>query len=200
MISAVTNPAREPSPEELPTPDRPRSVKTVQGLLLTLVPLVLGVLALAGLAGQCAFNPGAADPRGGPVRTVDAGAQLPALARSAPFPVRVPQLPPSWRANSTGLDRLGRDVVVRAGWITPAGDYLRLSQSSAARNELLAAGTGARPEPAGTVRVRGRDWAVHAAADGERVWLADLGEVRLLITGSAGEPEFRTLAAATLRS
>lgn len=198
MISTVTNPSREPSPGEPPAPARPRSVKTVQGLLLTLVPLVLGVLAIAGLAGQCAFNPGAADPRGGAVRTVDAGQQLPVLARSASFPVRVPQPAPSWRSNSAGLDRLGRDVVVRVGWITPEGGYLRLSQSSAARHELLSAGTGARPEPAGTVRVRDRDWAVHATADGARVWLADLGEVRLLITGSAGEPEYRALAAATL--
>lgn len=195
MIPGVTNPSQEPPSGELATPDRPRSVRTVRGLLLTLVPLVLGVLAIAGLAGQCAFSPGAADPRGGAVRTVDVGAQLPVLARSAPFPVRVPQLPPAWRPNAADSERVGRDVVVRVGWITPAGDYLRLSQSSAPRRELLAGGT--RPAPVETVRVGEQDWAVHATADGERVWVADLGEVRLLITGSAGEPEFRALAAAT---
>ena len=39
---------------------------------------------------------------------------------------------------------------------------------------------------------------MHLAPNGEQVWVADLRAARLLITGSAGEPEFRTLAAATL--
>lgn len=188
MISDVTDSSQ----------GRPRSVQTVRGLLLTLVPLVVGVLVLAGLAGQCSFSPGAADTRGGAVPAVDVRAELPRLARSVPFPVRAPQLPAAWRANSADVQRFGPDAAVRAGWITPGGSYLRLSQSSAGQRELLLADTETRSAATGTVRVGGRDWAVHAAQNGERVWVTDLGAVRLLITGSAAEPEFRTLAAATL--
>lgn len=180
------------------TPSGPRSVRTVRGLLLSLAPLLVLVLAVAGLAGQCSFSPGAPDTRGAPVPTVDADAELRRLAGSVPFAVRVPRLPPAWRANSAGLERVGRDTVVRVGWLTPEGDYLRLSQSSAAERDLVAFETGTRSAATGTVRVQGTDWAVYAAPQGERVWVADLGAVRVLITGSAAEPALRTLATATL--
>ncbi len=177
-------------------------MQTVRGLLLSLGVLVLLVLMVAGLAGQCSLRPGGPDTRGAMVPTVDAEAELRRLARAVAFPVRVPQLPAQWRATSADVDRLGpapdSPTAVWVGWLPSEGTYLRLSQSSAAPDELVAFETGIRSTATGVVRVQDEDWAIYPGVHGERVWVTDLGAVRILITGSAGEPEFRTLATATL--
>lgn len=177
-------------------------MQTVRGLLLSLVLLVLLVLMVAGLAGQCSLQPGGPDTRGAVVPTVDAEAELRRLARAVAFPVRVPQVPSQWRATSADVDRVGRapdsPAAVRVGWLPSEGTYLRLSQSSAAQADLVSFDTGTPSTATGVVRVQDENWAVYPGPHGEQVWVADLGVVRILITGSAGEPEFRTLATATL--
>lgn len=174
----------------------------MRGLLLSLVPLVVLVLALAGLAGQCSFSPGGPDTGAAVVHTVDARAELHRLARTARFPVRVPQLPPSWRSTSADLDRVGEapnaPAAVRVGWVTQGGRYLRLSQSSASKADLVRHEVAGATAVADRVRVRDTDWVVYAAPNGEPVWVAEFGTVRLLITGSGQEPEMRSLATATL--
>ncbi|MGH3931224.1 MAG: DUF4245 domain-containing protein [Pseudonocardiaceae bacterium] len=181
---------------------RPRSVQTVRGLLLSLAVLVLLVLMVAGLAGQCSLHPGGPDTRGAVVPTVDAEAELRRLARAVAFPVRVPQLPAQWRATSADVDRVGQapdsPATVRVGWLPSEGTYLRLTQSSVAPDDLVSFDTGTRSAATGMVRVQDENWAVYPGPHGEQIWVADLGAVRILITGSAGEPEFRTLATATL--
>jgi hypothetical protein len=93
---------------------------------------------------------------------------------------------------------VGADSAVRVGWLSPAGAYLRLSQSSAQPAELVSFEVGALREATGTVRVGETAWTVHPGPRDELVWVADLGAARMLITGSAGDAEFRTLATAAL--
>lgn len=181
---------------------RPRSEQTVRGLLMSLIPLALLALVIGGLTGKCSFSPGEPNTQGAVVRTVDAGAQVPRLARSVAFPVRVPRLPAGWRTTSVDLERAGQVAgapgVVQLDWLTPAGDYLRLSQSSASETALVPFEVGEPKAATGVVQLQGRNWVVYPGRRAERVWVADLGAVRLLITGSAQEPDFRTLASATL--
>lgn len=181
-------------------PPTPRNTQPVRGFLLSLIPLVLLVLVIGGLTGKCSYSPGGPSTEGAVVRTVDAGAQVPRLARSLPFPVRLPQLGPGWRATSVDVDRAGAARVLQIGWLTPAGGYLRLSQSSAPEDELVPAEIGAPAAATGTVRVADRDWVAYPGRRDEQVWVADLGTVRLLVTGSGGEREMRELATAALRA
>jgi hypothetical protein len=181
---------------------RPRSVQSVRGLLLSLLTLALGVLLVGGLAGQCSFSPGGPDAGDATVPTVDADAELRRMARAVSFPVRAPRLPPGWRSTSADVDRVGQGrgapAAVRVGWLTPGDGYLRLSQSSATVADLVGFETGSRAPATGTVRAGDREWTVYAGQRGEPAWVLDLGTVRLLLTGSAAEPELRTLATATL--
>jgi Protein of unknown function (DUF4245) len=186
---------------------------------------VVVVLALGGLTRGCSFAPGGptTDPSAGP--TVDAPAQLRALAGSTPFALRVPAVPADWRANAVGTERVGpaAHLAVRTGYVTPAGRYLRLVQSDAEETELLAAeakDAGASPRPAseertasgsrpsdaeargtavasGAVDVAGTTWVTYTDGTREPIRVADVDGVRLLITGSGDDDEFRTLAAAT---
>jgi hypothetical protein len=185
-----------PPPLEKPT----RQAMTVRHLLAALGAMVLVVLVVAGVSGSCSFAPGGprVDPGAGP--TVDAPAELRSLAPAVPFPLRVPVVPPGWRANAVDQDRVpdgGR--AVRAGWVTPEGRYLRLVQSDAAEQAVLAVAAGAGPvAAAGPVDVGGQRWVVHTREDEEPIWTTDLGDVRLLVTGSGSDADFRALAGGAL--
>ena len=126
---------------------------------------------------------------------VDAPAQLRAAARR-----RSPcGCPPRPRAG--GRTRWGRTSsrgrkAVRAGYLTPSAGYLQLQQSDATEEALLAA-IGERPAQ-GAQDVGGARWVVYGARPAEPVWIADVKGVRLVLTGSATDDEFRTLATAVL--
>jgi hypothetical protein len=189
-------------------PGRPtapgRSARTLRDLGLSLAVLVGLVLLLTGVTRGCSFSPGgiSVDPHAVP--TVDPSAELRGAAARVDFPVRDPRLPAGWRANSADVSPVaataGAPRVVQVGWLTAAGRYLRLAQSSADPAELggFAAGrpVGDAPAPSGTVVVDGRQWTTYPALHGEPAWVTDLGAVRLLVTGSGSAEEFRTLAAA----
>jgi hypothetical protein len=133
---------------------------------------------------------------------VDAPAELGALARTIPFPLRVPRVPDGWRANNVDQDRVGPDGprAVRVGYLTAGANYLRLVQSDADEAALLATETGSEPVPGtGVQEVAGLRWVVYAREGREPVWVAELPgptPTRALITGSGTEEEFTALATA----
>ena len=181
--------------------DKPRHLQTTRDMVLTMLPLVLIVLALAGLARACSFSPGG--PTASAPPSVDAAAALSIDARTLTFPLRLPVLPAGWVSNSGNRHTVAGaqgGVVSDTGWISPAGRYLRLAQSSASEDALLADEVEGRRSASGVTSAGGRDWVVYTQQDAEPVWIANLGDVRLLITGSGTDAEFRTLAAGTVQA
>jgi Protein of unknown function (DUF4245) len=175
---------------------------TVRDMVVAVAVLVGVVLVLAGVTRSCSFAPGGPtiDPTGVPV--VDAPAALRELR--VPFPLRIPAVPAGWRSNSVGQDRVEGGRVVRVGYLTPDGQYLRLLQSDATEPVVLAVETGANPAVVrGPVDVGGQRWVVYTRGSDEPIWTADVptpggGSVRMLITGSGTEDEARTLAGAAV--
>jgi hypothetical protein len=173
--------------------------KSTKDLVLSLVPLVALVLLVAGVAGMCSFSPGGPQTDRSVVRTVDAAAELARMAQQVGFPVRSPRLPDGWQANSFGLRPVGEPSgprAVRVGWLLPAGGYLRLVQSDAAEADLVRSETEQPAAAFGAVDVHGVTWVRYPSLRREQAWVAELSGVRVLITGSADEPDFRTLAGA----
>lgn len=168
-------------------------------MIFAILPLVLVAFAFAGFAGKCSFNPGGPSVDSGAVPTVDVSGELRSDAATTDFPVVEPQLPPSWRANSANTTTLpSHRRVVKVGWLTGEGNYLRLAQSNGAEEELVAAETRHAPQAEGVVRAGGVQWIDYRGMRDERAWVTDRNGVRLLITGNASEEEFRTLAEAAL--
>ncbi|MGE3288031.1 MAG: DUF4245 domain-containing protein [Pseudonocardia sp.] len=184
------------SPHEPPGPP-PRSARGARQLVGAILVLLPVVLLLGGLS-RCSFAPGGPeiDPSAGP--SVDAPALLRDAAKQTPFAVRIPAVPPGWRSNA--VDRAavaaGPGTAVRTGYVTGAGRYLQLVQSDAAEEALVRDTAGTVPPPTGVVDAGGARWVVYGGD--EPLWVADVAGVRLLVTGSAGEDEYRTLAGATL--
>jgi hypothetical protein len=195
------------TPPERPVAPPPRSALGARQLIAAIL-VLLPVILLAGALSRCSFAPGGPeiDPAAGPA--VDAAALLRAAAPQVPFALRVAAVPPGWRSNAVDQSAVDGGRVVRVGYVTGAGRYLRLVQSNAPEEVVVRDAVGTVPAARGTVEAGGRPWVIYggpppaAAPDparrDEAVWVTDLDGVRLLLTGSAGEDEFRTLAAAVL--
>jgi uncharacterized protein DUF4245 len=180
----------------------------------SLMPLVLGCILLAGLVGMCSFQLGT---KKGPIPSYDAASALRADAATLGFPIRMPVLPSGWQANSGGRggiengrtdpstgQRLNAATSV-VGYISPTGEYLRLTQSNADEEKLVGS-IHSSAYPTGTVDVGGTSWVVYrgagqSGADAEPVWTTRLtspgGATQVAITGAGSADQFRTLASAT---
>ncbi|MDQ4118808.1 MAG: DUF4245 domain-containing protein [Actinomycetota bacterium] len=187
-------------PRAMRKPERTETrMKDMLGALLILIPIALLVV---GVGRSCSFAPTGPelDPGAGP--TVDAPARLTEYARVSTFGLRVPNVP--WRSNSTDRGPVeGGGTAVRVGYLTEQGRYLRLVQSDASEEALLAAEGGPGSTADGVTPAGGRNWVGYRGSNGEPVRIATLPgspTVRLLITGSGADEQFRTLAEATLRA
>lgn len=175
----------------------------LRDMALTMVVLAAVVLALAALSHSCSFSPGGPSSNSSALPTVDVPDELRGAAGRMPFPLREPRVPADWRANSASSGTVGdagRDSAVTIGWVTGAGSYLALVQSNAKPADLVRYQVGQADDsavtPRGQTTVDGVSWVIYPGIRSERVWVADLGAVRLLITGSGDDAQFRTLAAA----
>jgi hypothetical protein len=169
----------------------------------SLAPLVVACIVLAGLAGMCSFQP--TGPKTGPPPSYDAPAELRADAAQLGFPVRLPQLPNGWHANSGSRGSIGAARTSTVGYLAPSGMYLSLTQSNADEQHLigwLVDSFGADLHPTGAQDVGGVSWVVYEGGENAQpVWTTRLdgptGPAQIAISGAAGPAEFRTLAAAT---
>jgi hypothetical protein len=212
-------PARVGSPTgyavPIARPAKPRLLQDGRDMLWSIGPLVVACVVLAGLLGMCSFAP--TGPGAGPAPDYNAPAALQADADALKIPIRLPKLPPEWRANSgsrKGIDdgridpasgQPARAVASVVGYLTPSGMYLSLTQSNADEEKLI--GTfGPDLVPTGTQDVDGQRWIVYQGGErdgkaAEPVWTTQLrgptGPAQLAVSGAAGTEEYRTLAAAT---
>ena len=203
----------EPAPA--PKPAKPRLLQDGRDMFWSLMPLVIGCILLAGLVGMCSFQPVGTNK--GVIPSYDAAAALRADAQTLGFPIRLPQLPAGWRANSGGrggIDNGRTDpstgqrlhaATSTVGYISPTGMYLGLTQSNADEDKLIGS-IHPSAYPTGTVDVDGTHWVVYrgtgeSGADAEPIWTTRLagpaGATQIAVTGAGSEEEFRTLASAT---
>jgi Protein of unknown function (DUF4245) len=181
---------------------KPRVKQNARDMVISLAVLLVIIGATLWLSRGCQFSPNgpAVDPSSLP--SVDASKEFSGAAKRVDYPVRSPAVPPSWHANSANTVPVGTGAdattAVHVGWVTPGGNYLRLSQSKVAVSALvvLEAGGGVSAIPTGTVDVAGTKWTKYPGKGTEPSWVTSFGTAQVLITGSGTEDEFRTLATA----
>ncbi|GAA4796174.1 DUF4245 domain-containing protein [Corynebacterium canis] len=166
---------------------------------MTLLVLLVLMLLSVGFTGLCSFNPGA--PENGPVRAVDARQFLDLEARAMKFPVRLPEVPEGWTANSARRTSVNQQPAPVIGWVTKDGAYLQLTQTDAPVDKAIK--TIKEPsDEVDPVTVAGQSFRHFVPTDGsgDDTWIADLGDVRFIILGTAGDQEFEQLASAAVRA
>lgn len=177
---------------------KPRILNNNRDMVWSLIPLVIACLLIAGIASQCSLSPGG--PTQGPIPNFDVDAALQYDASELNFPIRNPRVPEGWTPNSGSRQSIAGDQggdVSNVGFISDAGRYIKLTQSSASEEVLVPFAVGEARYASGTESIDGAEWIVYDQEGSEAVWVTDLGDVRLLVTGSGSTEEFTTLAAAT---
>ena len=176
----------------------------------SLAPLILACIVLAGLVGMCSVRPNS--PRDGTPPPYDAAAALKADAETLAIPIRLPQVPAGWRANSGsrgGIDagrtdatgQRQRAVTATVGYLAASKMYVSLTQSNADEQALVGS-IHRSMYPTGAQDIDGVKWIVYEGGEGtEPVWTTRLdgpkGPAQLAITGAGSSDDFRAMAIAT---
>ncbi|WP_198042917.1 MULTISPECIES: DUF4245 domain-containing protein [Actinoalloteichus] len=192
----MTAPKTTPPPLQKPNRASLTGKDMVGSMLLLATLILLG----AGLLGRCSFSPTGPDPAAIPAPTVDVAEGLGRAADRVDFPVRLPEAPADWQATTlrvNEIDPAGRHAV-RVGWLTSEGAYLRLSQSDADEGTLVGYETRQAAAGQGVVTSAGSEWVHYLGERDETVWVTELDDSLVLLTGTGTEADFHTLAEAVV--
>ncbi|HEV2087739.1 MAG TPA: DUF4245 domain-containing protein [Cryptosporangiaceae bacterium] len=174
--------SREPVPAARPpAPGRRRG--TVRDLAISLAVLVLPLLAVVALCQP-------RDPGSTPVDPT--GAYVGARAQAG-FAVREPVGLDGWAATDATFRRTPDGAAtLRVGYLTPAGRYAQLVQSSVPADRLIPAELGAG-RPRGVATIRGVSWQRYSARQPEdRAYVLLEPAVSVILVGDATDDEMRT--------
>lgn len=173
--------------------EKPRIFQDGRDMTINVVVIVVLMLLSVGFTGMCSFNPGR--PENGPVQEVDGKTFMGLEARAAGFPVRFPDMPEGWVNNSARRAVIGDKPAPVVGWVTPGEGYLQLTQTGADVAKAVKQVDEHPRELTRTENVAGREAAVYTSRerDVRDLWVVDLGDARLLITGAATDGEYKEL-------
>ena len=193
-------PADEGTPE--PPPERPAEPSPAEAranrlnaanMVRSLAPLLLIILVLVGWN---ALRDGKVDP----VHQIDPSSTIHLAASRASYPMLAPTgLPSGYRPTSARTDagnaRAGAPVTLQIGYVTPKAQYVSFVISDDPRADALTSVlSGATPE--GNAQVAGQSWTKARDSRGETALSRQVGDVTVLVTGSADESELQAVAAA----
>jgi hypothetical protein len=162
-------------------------------MLRSLVPLVVICLAVVGWN---AFRQNPDDP----VREVDPASTVQLAAARAGYPVLAPAgLSADYRPTSARTDAgdagAGDPVTLEIGYVTPSEEFAGFVESDDPKAApLRTVLEGAREQSA--VEIGGQTWTRSTTERGETALSRVVGEVTVVVTGSAKDEELRTVAAA----
>jgi hypothetical protein len=188
-------PGAEPAAAESPSPAIERLKRfNAANMVRSLLPLVVICLLLAG---WMAFRQG--PDRSDPVREVDPTSAVRTAAERADYELLAPAgLGGGYRPTSARTDAgsaaPGDPVTLEIGYLTPSEEFAGFAVSDDRGAEpLLDVLRGA--EDAGTVELAGRSWTRSTTGRGETALSLRLGEVTVVVTGSAPDEELAEVAA-----
>lgn len=176
-------------------------------LLISLGVLLVVMFFSVGFTGLCSFNPGPAE-KSGPVQEVDIDTILKSDARGLDIPLRLPALADNWQPNSGGRTMVDNQPSSKAGWVIDEKAFLSLTQTVVGLEDAVKDTDDGYREETDTFVVPAADsstgkdvtWQIWSGDDVKQVWATDLGDVRLLISGTATQEQYRTLATAVAKA
>lgn len=179
---------------------KPRIFQDSRDIVLSLLVVVALMVPAVAFTGMCSFNRGT--PENGPVQKVDAQQIFSMEARAMNFPLRLPETPEGWTVNSARRTSVNKQPATAVGWVTKQGAYIQLVQTdqplAKAQQDVDEHGRTEQPSRL----IDGTEF--HVLTSQEKnvrdVWAADLGDVRLVFSGTADDAEFETIARNALRA
>lgn len=178
---------------------RPKIFEGARDITLSLSIVVAMMLLVVGATGLCSVNP---ETTQGPVQEVDEETFLHTQARAGIGAIRDPQMPEGWQANAARRSQLGGETATVVSWLTADGNYVESTQTQVSvedagkKYDANYRGLNSTREVAGH-RVR-----VLASDDDSvrRLWIVNLGDARLIISGAAPDEEFAAATQAFIKA
>lgn len=178
--------------------EKPKIFEDGRDMFYSVAVIVLVMVAVVAFTGLCSFDRG--EPDNMPVNQVDEKAFLDIESRAEAFPVRSPQVPEGWTANSARRSSVAGETAPTVGWVIGSDGYLQLTQTGV---EEAAAVDGfdehVRTEES-SYQLGSNEVTIYGSdeKDVRDLRVMDLGEVRLLVTGAATDEDFNALFEATV--
>lgn len=162
-------------------------------MMLSLTVTVALMLLVVGATGLCTINP--ENSQRAAVRDVDAQSFLELEARASDAAIREPQLPEGWQSNSARRASVAGTPASVVGWITPSEGFVEAWQTIAPADAALNQFDDNFRDQQETRTLDGTEVTVKTSSDrGVRdIWVADLGDARVIVTGSSSDEDFATL-------
>ncbi|MDY3127096.1 MAG: DUF4245 domain-containing protein [Corynebacterium sp.] len=173
--------------------EKPRIFQGTSDMMMSLGVIVLSMLVVVGATGLCTVNPEKSELTS--VRKVDGAAFLELEARTNAGAIRVPEVPQSWVANSARRAVVDGQPASVVGWITLDKGYVSAWQTQAQLVDAIANFDSDFREDARTEVIDGFEVTVASSSkkNVRDVWGVDLGDQRVLVTGTAPDDNFREL-------
>lgn len=149
--------------------------------------------------GLLTWSPGRPD-QGQVVTPVDVDTILNYDARGLDFPIRNPQMPEGWEANSARRQMITGEMASRVGWVIKGKQYMAVVQTSASAEDVARGVDSKVRNNTGSKETQGTTWAVYQGEDADTLWVTDLGDVRIGLVGTTGDTEFFEAADAILKA
>ena len=148
------------------------------------------IFVSVAFTGMCSFGRDATE--NAQIHRVDAAAFLDLEARSVDFPVRLPEVPADWVANSARRGWVANTPAPIVGWVIGKDGYVQLTQTGVPLAEAVENADDNFREHTDIYQVGDTTVELYSSpgADARDLRAVDLGDVRLLITGAATSEQF----------
>ena len=178
---------------------RPKIFEGARDIILSLSVVVVMMLLVVGATGLCSVNPETAQ---GPVQEVDEETFLDTQARAGIGAIRDPQMPEDWQANAARRSQLGGETATVVSWLTADGNYVESTQTQVSAEDAGEKYDANYRGLNSTREVAGHQVRVLASDDDSvrRLWIVDLGDARLIISGAAPDEEFAAATEAFIKT
>lgn len=170
--------------------DKPKIFEDARDITLTVGVILIMMFLAVGATGLCSINP----EKPGPVQNVDAATFLEMEARGTGAVIREPVMPEGWQPTAARRKEMGGESGAVVSWLTAEEGYVESAQTQLALGDVPSAydsnyrGNSERREVAGhDVEILSSD-----DKDVRPLWITDLGDARLVLTGSASDADYET--------
>lgn len=177
--------------------EKPRIFQNGRDIFLSLLVLIAIMIFVVGGTGLCQYHPG--DPEPQTSVEINADQALKTQAQALNFPVRNPQLPQDWVANSARRVTYDEKYGVTVGWVIK-DQWISITQTAAEPKAIIANFDQYKRELTDKRTIDGQQWDVYTGEVGQEdarpLWIHNNGESRWIVSGLGTEDHFTTAARA----
>lgn len=168
--------------------DKPKIFEDARDITLTVGVILIMMFLVVGATGLCSINP----EKSGPVQNVDAATFLEMEARGSGAVIREPDMPEGWQPTAARRKQMGGESGAVVSWLTTNEGYVESAQTQLALGDVPGAYDSNYRANFEQREVAGQDVEILSSDDKDvrPLWIADLGDARLVLTGSASDADY----------